>query len=242
VANKFSDAVFRAQLAAKPKLILLILAFRTNEKGVCWPSYRRIAKDAGCGESTAKEGVKLLIDEGLMSVAGKRQVRDTRLFTNVYQLDYEAITTLEKSGRLAYRGKSRTRCESDASRGGSHTPFGVASTPHSVRDPAELGVGTSSKLLNKNSSENSSLNSSETSTHLDVLYKTTGETPETPKGTTSHKPVNVHPREHLFNGADPECQSHDCTFSCEHSSRHVNSANDDYEICDVCGMSFDYFG
>jgi len=77
VSNKYTDAVFKTtfpdttvSIGNQPpkkikgltiKAIAYALAWRTNERGYCWPSYKRIAKDACCDYMTAVRGVRALL-------------------------------------------------------------------------------------------------------------------------------------------------------------------------------------
>src|SRR5690242_14360381 len=100
MANKYTDAVFHARLTGIRKLVLWVMAHRADgDTGVCWPSYTKIARDAGIGEQTAKDAVKFLLHAGLVTVVGKVPVRDTQLSTNKYQLQLGAITELALSDK-----------------------------------------------------------------------------------------------------------------------------------------------
>jgi hypothetical protein len=108
MANKFTDAVFEAKLTGIRKLVLWALAHRADgNTGVCWPSFRRIAGDAGIGEQTAKDAVKFLLEAELIAVVGKVPVRDTQLSTNKYQLQLEAIKELGSSDKYAFKSQTR---------------------------------------------------------------------------------------------------------------------------------------
>src|SRR5438552_3301816 len=77
VSIKYIDAVFKTtfpdtkvSIGNQPaktikgltiKAIAYALAWRANEKGFCWPSYKRIAKDACCDYVTAVRGIEALL-------------------------------------------------------------------------------------------------------------------------------------------------------------------------------------
>jgi hypothetical protein len=96
VANKFTDAVFRARLSGMRKLALWVLASRANnDTGVCWPSYARIADDAGIGATAAKDAVRFLIEAGLVTIVGKVPRHGSRP-TNKYELHLGNIQKLSQ--------------------------------------------------------------------------------------------------------------------------------------------------
>jgi len=72
MANKYTDAAF-AVIGLKPmeKLVLWVVCQRTdNANGTCFPSYARIADDAGIHRVTAIAAVKRLIALKLVSLVG----------------------------------------------------------------------------------------------------------------------------------------------------------------------------
>lgn len=161
MANKYTDAVFHARLTGIRKLVLWVLAQRADgDTGVCWPSYTRIAKDAGIGEQTAKDAVKFLLAAGLVTVVGKVPVRDTQLSTNKYELQLDEIVALATSDKYAF--KSQTRYGSRTSMGDEPvrepSQLGTGAVHNSVREPLELGTGDDRKYFSNTPLNNTSTN------------------------------------------------------------------------------------
>lgn len=78
----------KKQLPYKEKLVLLMLANRTNQDtGRCNPSHRRLADDCGMSESSVKRAISVLCDAGLVKV-DQQYVADSQL-PNHYILDLE---------------------------------------------------------------------------------------------------------------------------------------------------------
>lgn len=70
------------------KLVLILLADRAdNRLGVCWPSVRRVARDAGIAKSTVQEQLKTIQDLGIMRVI----MHGDQMRSNRYRLDLEAM-------------------------------------------------------------------------------------------------------------------------------------------------------
>ncbi len=97
---KYTDAVFKAELPMRDKVVLWVLAYRAhNESGECWPSYSTIASDAGTARSTAEKAVNRLIDHWkVVSIVGRKQLRPDKK-VNVYRLDLSAIESLASTAR-----------------------------------------------------------------------------------------------------------------------------------------------
>jgi hypothetical protein len=67
--NEILNAAWRATCSTiAAKLVLLRLADMANEKGICWPSVAKIAKDCGLGERTAQRAIKANIADGHIEV------------------------------------------------------------------------------------------------------------------------------------------------------------------------------
>jgi hypothetical protein len=99
MANKFTDATFNAELPMLEKSVLYVLAYRSNnDTGECWTSYNSIARYAGIARSSAEKGVKALLDRGLISIVGKREVRAGKQ-VNIYKLNLEKIHALAITAR-----------------------------------------------------------------------------------------------------------------------------------------------
>jgi hypothetical protein len=164
VANKFTDAVFKAQLPGIRKLVLWALASRTdNDSGECWPSFQRIADDCGVGRQTVVDAAAFLLDIGVISIAGKKG--NVHGSTNLWHLDLEKIMSLATDETHAY--KSPLRKPNNGSRTSTvavvvREPLvaGTGAVPHQYgsRDYPAREMITNSSL---NTSMNSPLNSSD---------------------------------------------------------------------------------
>ena len=54
------------------RAVLLVLAIRANERGECFPSFNRIAKDAGVSRPSAIRAVEKLVKAGTLRIIGKK--------------------------------------------------------------------------------------------------------------------------------------------------------------------------
>jgi hypothetical protein len=147
VANKFTDAVFNAQLDGVSKGILYALAYRTNNDGVCWPSNKTIALDSGFGVTAVKTRLEQWRQSGLVTVIGSKPAKNGDV--NIQQIDYDKLVTL---------GLEKTQSLED--------PVATQPTTGSLEDPllgreaATTGSRGGHRTLNRTLQLNSSLNSS----------------------------------------------------------------------------------
>jgi len=77
VSHKAIDWAFAQPLDGNTKMILVYLARRANEKGVCFPSHRLIAKECGCSPRTVSRALTTLRDMGLVE-GDRRGTNHTR--------------------------------------------------------------------------------------------------------------------------------------------------------------------
>jgi hypothetical protein len=163
MANKFTDAVFRAELKNPEKAVLAALAQRTNDEGICWPSYSRLAADAGVSDHTAVNKVKLLREKGLVTVIGSvcsAQGQDC----NKYQLSLPAILALPSTGE---RGRVKTAHQSN-------TP----SAGEVVKGLKPDNTNKVAEVVNKMKSNSSSKYSQSGSTQFSSVGKVIGDVKE----------------------------------------------------------------
>jgi uncharacterized phage protein (TIGR02220 family) len=66
------------------KLVLLLLADRANDKGVCWPSMQTIAEDCELSDRAVRNNIRQLEEIGLLTTE-RRKDGDTQL-SNMYHL------------------------------------------------------------------------------------------------------------------------------------------------------------
>ena len=119
MANKYTDAVFTAKLPMRDKAVLWALAHRSdNDKGICWPSYSTIARDAGCSRSTAERAVDAVLKLGVISIVGKEPTAPGK-WNNVYRLELGAIQALPRTGN-----RYRTAANAIPEDGGDTVPGG----------------------------------------------------------------------------------------------------------------------
>jgi hypothetical protein len=165
MANKFTDAVFKAKLTGTLKLVLYALAHRAdNNTGRCWPSFQRIAEDSGIGRQTAVDGVAALLKIGLVKVVGLHD-NERGQPSNEYELSLEKLTELATSDEYAFRSKprkknhngSRTGTGDELVREPGRTITGAVTQP--VREPLRTITGDDNELINELPTENTSLNS-----------------------------------------------------------------------------------
>jgi hypothetical protein len=148
MANKYTDAVFKAHLPGMEKAVLYALAWRTNDNnGQCWPSIACISADCGFSRSTVNRTLPGLIKNGILKVIGKRPCKNGD--TNIYQISYQRLTEL---GSESYQYRSATS-SSEVTTSSSELPVPVA---ESVRTSSSELHGTHHRTHHLNSSENSS--------------------------------------------------------------------------------------
>jgi hypothetical protein len=104
MANKFTDAMFKATFhdvmvpytkkvplrrvsKGHIKSVAIALAWRANNDGICWPSYRRLALDTGFCRSLCVNAVKALV---MMGVLAKKP--GDRTSSNRYQFSEDVFT------------------------------------------------------------------------------------------------------------------------------------------------------
>ena len=80
------------------RLVMVALANHTDEGGVCWPSVRRIAQEAGLSEASTRRHIDALEAAGWLAKLGRRRRADGTLSVAVYRVD---VTRLH---RAALRG------------------------------------------------------------------------------------------------------------------------------------------
>lgn len=71
---------------ASTKVVYAVLAWRTGEDGICFPSEERIADDSGQSVPTVKRSIRALKSAGLLTVMVERTSRGRR---NHYRLQHD---------------------------------------------------------------------------------------------------------------------------------------------------------
>lgn len=78
------------ELACKEKMVLLMLANRTNkDTGRCDPSHKRLAFDCGMSESSVKRAISDLSEKGLLAIE-QRRIGDVNL-PNQYVINWRGV-------------------------------------------------------------------------------------------------------------------------------------------------------
>ena len=92
------------------KLILLLLADRSNDEGYCWPSIKTIAEDCELKRDAVIRNIKRLEQDGFISIV--RRKKDGVNLPNHYRLNIEAGSS-SNQGVVAqkYQGSSSKRPE-----------------------------------------------------------------------------------------------------------------------------------
>lgn len=90
------------------KLILLLLADRSNDDGFCWPSLQRIADDACISRQCVIENIKKLAAHGFINVT-KRTINDAECnqeknLTNIYRLNIGVVNEVDHPSQLGLLG------------------------------------------------------------------------------------------------------------------------------------------
>jgi hypothetical protein len=99
MANKFTDAVFNAQLSGMIKVVLYTLAMRAdNDTGVCWTSHKRLASDSGVSVSSAQRAVEYSINHKIIRISGQRPSRSGPI--NEYTMNLETLESLVRETTL----------------------------------------------------------------------------------------------------------------------------------------------
>jgi hypothetical protein len=170
MANKFTDAAFKAKLSSTKKLVLMCMAHRTDNKtGRCWPSYKRIASDCGIGYQTAVDTVRDLLRIGVFTVVGLHENANGQ-DSNEYQFDLSRLDELASSEEFAFKSKCRPNARKSYNPHGSRTGTGdelvrepgltgTATGKQPPREPGLTGTGAVLELFSELSRENSSENS-----------------------------------------------------------------------------------
>ncbi|TVU68083.1 helix-turn-helix domain-containing protein [Cobetia crustatorum] len=84
-------------MRAHPRLLLLLIADYVNERGVCWPSVRRLANEMACSRSTVQRSIEALVELGLMDVV-HRKTQAGRQTSNFYRLAMKAESPAHEQG------------------------------------------------------------------------------------------------------------------------------------------------
>jgi DNA-binding transcriptional ArsR family regulator len=82
---KAIDWAFAQDLDGKAKMILVYLARRANDNGVCFPSHRLIAEECGCSMRTVSRALTTLREAGLVEGdrRGTNHTREPKFYTLV---------------------------------------------------------------------------------------------------------------------------------------------------------------
>ncbi len=83
------------------KLILLMLADRANESGLCFPSQKRLAEDCELNKSTIQKNIKLMEENGLVKII--HRFKDSVQLPNHYQLNIMGYS-IKKVGVPSQKG------------------------------------------------------------------------------------------------------------------------------------------
>lgn len=110
-------------------LVLLKIADRANDDGVCWPGRRRLGRDIDLSDETVRQCVRKLEPVGLV-VVERRQDAAGRDLSNIYRLpmgegqDFTTPPVKSGGGCLEFGPKSikRTITTSSNKRGGANAP------------------------------------------------------------------------------------------------------------------------
>ena len=86
MSNKAIDWALEQDIQGPAKTILLVLANRANDKGICWPSHSRIMKESGFSGTTVRNGLTKLREKGLIKWTQRRDAHSNSLSSNSYQL------------------------------------------------------------------------------------------------------------------------------------------------------------
>ena len=81
-------ALLVPDLKLAEKSVLMCLAIRANESGICFPSHERIAEDCSMGIATAKRATKSLQQKGIIAICGKKgRANVYKILAEQYQSD-----------------------------------------------------------------------------------------------------------------------------------------------------------
>jgi hypothetical protein len=171
VANKFTDLVFEiTALKSTQKIVLWVLAHRTDENGRCFPSYKNIAKHAGVHKRTAALTIQelLTIEPRVLTLIESYDGRNHR--SKSYQLSLEALEKLAEMPPVGVGASGRK----------THYPVGVDSHQWAVdllpvgEEPAEHVIeyakGNTSKEGGGSGGEASPVSDSSEEQETPVLY------------------------------------------------------------------------
>jgi hypothetical protein len=138
-------AIKCARVRGTMKLVLIVLADRADNKtGVCWPSVRRVAQDAGIAKSTAQAHLKAIEALAIMKVVA----RGNETKSNRYRLDLDAMRsasgTQEGTGSVPATGTGSVPECGIGVPSASTRPVPTAGTEpimfESVREPATVNL------------------------------------------------------------------------------------------------------
>ena len=142
MSNKYTDAVFKANLPAVAKSILTALAWRMNDKDECWPSHQTLANDAGCSRATAKRWVKRFIELGILEITGQVPAKNgyvhkyginlTRLTVNPIQSELPTRFTVNVNPVQGELQKPSLKTSSKSSDAAPSVRLGESQTPNTV--------------------------------------------------------------------------------------------------------------
>lgn len=91
-------------LSMAEKCVLMVVAAKADEKGICWPSYETIAAGGSMGVATAKRAMKTLIERDLVEIIGKKgRANVYKVKTQEYQSDTLRAKQSDHSGNEKYQ-------------------------------------------------------------------------------------------------------------------------------------------
>ncbi len=95
------SSVFKSKaLNSGEKIVLLALADRADDDGVCWPSVEGLRLKTGIGSyTTLEKHIWVLKDSGLISVRQRSDTMKGRM-TNLYQINHSRLHTDEISHEI----------------------------------------------------------------------------------------------------------------------------------------------
>lgn len=153
-------AAGRVPGGAATALVLLKIANRADENGVCWPSLDRLASDTGLGRRTVERAVAELVASGLVRKETRRDGAG-KAMSNVYHLDIalaerqaerqaerhpdarigqrnQSIRNPSKRVRAGAREGARAGARDSLGRGMVESGEGITHSPGDARDAAVL--------------------------------------------------------------------------------------------------------
>lgn len=79
----------KAELPAKEKFVLIMMANYADASGKCWPSLGTLAKETGLSKSTVQRAIQSLVKQGLVKIES-RTYRG-RTISNVYKVRAKSL-------------------------------------------------------------------------------------------------------------------------------------------------------